>query len=93
MRVFIDWKKVKRFFRNSANKYELAKTCIALGWGYTQKGDWGKALKYRQEGYELSQKHLVMGQQPDEFLQMQGRVYLGLSLHQLGLFDEAQEHL
>lgn len=79
-------------FRDTRNQYELAKTCLSLGWAYTQAGDWHTALKYRLEGYQLSQNHLVMGQ-PDFYLRMQGLVYMGLTLHQLGFIDQAQSRL
>ena len=57
------------------------------------KGDWHRALTYRMKGMRLSEQYQVMGQQPDDFLQMQGHVYTGLTLHQIGSFDEAREHL
>lgn len=80
-------------FKESNNTYEMAKTYIALGWGYTQSGDWHRALNNRQEALKLTQRHRVMGERPDEFLQMQGHVYLGLTLHQLGFLEDGLRHL
>ena len=51
---------VKRPLEIPATLMELAKTCNALGWGYTLRGDWHKALGYHLEGYRLTQDHRVM---------------------------------